>query len=146
MFLVVLAAPLCPTCFCMDCSLRVPSVHRTSQARVPEQIAISFSEDLPDREACLLQLQVDALHGASRQGPDHALHYLNVHGETQEAFRMFALWKIYMPVHTWTRKHLPKVQSSPSSTSQVVSASTVVLFVNLLKAVSTVFLLSLYPW
>lgn len=61
---------------------RVPSVHRTSQARVPEQIAISFSRGSSQlmRGPVSPAAAGGLYHGASRQGPDHALHYLNVHG------------------------------------------------------------------
>ena len=40
---------LCPTlCDPMDCSLPGYSIHEISQARIPEQVAISYSRDLPD--------------------------------------------------------------------------------------------------
>ena len=34
----------------MDCSSPGSSVHETSQARILEWVAVSFSRDLPDRE------------------------------------------------------------------------------------------------
>ena len=45
----VLVAQLCPTlCNPMDCSLPDSSVHGILQARILEQVAIPFSQDLPD--------------------------------------------------------------------------------------------------
>ena len=70
-------AKLCPTlCNSLDHSLPGSSVHRISQVRILECVAISFSRDLPDSgiEPMSPALQIDYLSLSHLGNPIHNLH------------------------------------------------------------------------